>query len=149
MHGNHLKKCNAILPDAPSLFPGKKYGRSCWQGVVLVWWRSQTCWSALSVGGARVSPLYTPWSPTPPSSMSRFHCWCWCHSSNALMGRDICMTPPWPPALTVNSSVSASPKWPIRHWVFELVPFSFFLLRIGALLMRKKAWWNRYCPGYL
>lgn len=60
-----LKKCNSILPDAPSLFPGKKYGRSCWQGVVLVWWRSQTCWSALSVGGARVSPLYTLWAPHP------------------------------------------------------------------------------------
>lgn len=28
----------------------------------------------LSVGGARVSPLYTLWAPPPPSSMSRFHC---------------------------------------------------------------------------
>lgn len=128
----------------------KRYSRSRRQGVVLARWRSQTCWSALSVGGARVSPLYTLWAPPSPSrhhQWARSHCWCWCHSSNALMGRDICMTPPWPPALTVNSSVNAFPKWPIRHRVFELVPFSPLLDRVLGLFTRQKASVKQILPG--
>lgn len=91
---------------------------------ISVWQRSQTCWSVFRARNV-LSFIYgvaLPWS-----SMSHFHCWCWCHFANASMGTGICMTPP-PPPLTTNSSFNTSAKCPVRHTVFELVPFSLFVL---------------------
>lgn len=120
------------------LISQKKYGWFCWRGVS-VRQRSQTCWSVFR-GRKVLSFIYSV--ALPCSSMSRFDCWCWCHFSNALMGTGICMTPPSPPPLTTNSSFNTSAKCPVRHTVFELAPFSLFLLNNEAfvfMLMLYKA----------
>lgn len=69
----------------------------------------------------------------PWSSMSHFHCWCWCHFSNALMGKGICMTPP-PPLLTTNSSFNTSTKFP-DLFVTQFLNLVHFLSSFWRLLL--------------